>query len=40
MSERPDLFLNKKSSLAEIIEVRIDATRHDATVIPKVRNPA
>src|SRR6266436_3102399 len=26
MSERPDLFVNKKSSLAEIIEVRIDAT--------------
>jgi len=26
MSERPDLFVNKKSSLAKIIEVRIDAT--------------
>ena len=26
MSERPDLFVNKKSSLTEIIEVRIDAT--------------
>src|SRR5260370_15999942 len=29
MSERPVLFGNKKSSLAEIIEVRIDATMPD-----------
>src|SRR5260370_39489479 len=31
MSERPVLFGNKKSSLAEIIEVRIDATMPDIT---------
>jgi hypothetical protein len=31
MSERPDLFVNKKSSHAEIIEVRIDATMPDIT---------